>query len=377
MPQQSWYNTAMKFKIIKKDKTSRARAGEIKTLHGVIKTPCFVPDATYGAVKHATTCELENLGLQMVLGNIYHLWIRPGIPMIKKLGGLHKFMNWNRPVITDSGGFQVFSLVYRNKMGKVLENGIKFKDHLTGSNHYLTPAKSISAQLSVGSDILMVLDYPVSPAAKKKDNELSVALTSKWAKMSKNYFQKQKESRGRVLMAIIQGANEKNMRRRSYEELSKIDFDGYGFGGPPLDYDILKYTASLIPDEKIRYVMGGGTPKDILESVRMGWDMFDCVIPTRNARHGLLYTFNGEIRMSRQEYTLDQKPIEKNCPCTACKNNYSRAYLRHLFKVKEPLAARLFTLHNLTFYTRLMEKIRENIEKENFEGFYKKYKKKL
>ncbi|MFC1711648.1 tRNA guanosine(34) transglycosylase Tgt [Patescibacteria group bacterium] len=364
------------FNILSEDKGTEARLATLKTLHGTINTPAFIPDATYGAVKHLSSKELQNLGLQILLGNIYHLGLRPGTKTISKLGGLHSFMNWQKPIITDSGGFQVFSLVYKNKMGKVLKDGIVFKDHLSGKKYFLTPKKSISMQLQANSDILMVLDYPVFGHSNSKDNQESVALTTSWARDSKLAFDQLNKKNGRILMAIIQGANSKIMRKKSFQQLESIfSFPGYGFGGPPLNKKILKYTANLIPENRVRYVMGGGTPKDILESVSFGWDLFDCVIPTRNARHGLLYTFNGELRISQVKYKLDRKPIEKDCPCEAC-TSYSRAYLRHLFKVSEPLAQRLLSLHNLTFYIRFMEKIRESIKNKSFSSFYKQVLKK-
>ncbi len=360
------------FTVTSEDKTTRARTGQITTAQGPVLTPAFVPDATLGVVKHLSSLELKTMGLQMLLGNIYHLWLRPGVPVVKKMGGLHQFMDWHGPIITDSGGFQVLSLVYKNKMGKVLANGIKFKDHLTGTLHFLTPEKSIDMQLGVGSDILMVLDYPVLENSNLKDNKQSVKLTTAWAKESKNYFDKHSR-KDQILMAIIQGAGNMPLRKQSFEELEKVGpFPGYGFGGPPLNEKILAYTASLIPQDRIRYVMGGGTPRDIIKAVAMGWDLFDCVIPTRNARHGLLYTFKGEVRISQTKYKLDKKPIEADCPCLACQT-YTKAYLRHLFKAKEPLALRLFSLHNLTFYMRFMKRIRKSIETERFSALLKNY----
>ena len=362
-----------KFIIEAKDRHSKARTGLIRTKHGNIQTPCFIPDATLGTVKHLSPTELNLIPLQIILGNIYHLSLRPGIGLIKKMGGLHQFINWRKPVITDSGGFQAFSLVYRNKMGKILPNGIEFKDHLTGKTHLLTPKTSIKMQLDIGSDILMVLDFPVSPNAPEKDNRRSVELTVRWAKESKSFFTEQKSAKNKILMAIVQGADSKKMRRECFERLEEIGFPGFGFGGPPLNYEILEYTASLIPEEKIRYVMGGGTPLDILESVKMGWDLFDCVIPTRNARHGTAYTFHGTINLNQEKYKFDQKPIDPDCPCFACQH-HTRSFLRHLFKVKEPLAARLVTLHNLSFYTQLMKKIRTSIKNEQFSKIYKELK---
>ncbi len=363
---------AKKWQILVQDRRTRVRVGRIKTAHGVVETPCFIPDATYGAVKHLSALELEQIGLQMILGNVYHLGIRPGVEVIKRLGGLRKFMAWSGPILTDSGGFQAFSLVHRNGMGKITEGGIVFKDHLSGAGHFLTPEQSIQNQLDLDSDILMVLDYPVVAEAPESVNRYSVSLTTQWAKRSRDYFRAQAGSE-KILMAIIQGANSKVLRRRSFEELEAIEsFIGYGFGGPPVNREILAYTASLIPDDRVRYLMGGGTPKEIIEAVAMGWDLFDCVIPTRNARHGLAYVFEdevklrvGEIKIWQEQYRFDSRPIEPHCPCLACQH-YSRAYIRHLLKIREPLGQRLMTLHNLSFYMRLMKRIRKAIRKGEF-----------
>jgi queuine tRNA-ribosyltransferase len=363
------------FQILTEEKATKARLGRLNTLHGPITTPAFVPDATYGAVKHLSSQDLKKINLQIVLGNIYHLGLRPGTKIINKLGGLHQFMNWNKPIITDSGGWQVFSLVYKNKMGKVKNTGIEFKDHLSGTKHFLTPSKSIKQQLKADADILMVLDYPVLGKASAADNNRSVKLTTSWAKTSLKAFQKLNNKKDRIILAIIQGADSSKMRKKSYQQLSTLyNWPGYGFGGPPTNKKILKYTASLIPKSKIRYLMGGDSPLELIKAVSYGWDLFDCVIPTRNARHGLLYTFSGEIRINQEKYKLDKKPIEKNCPCQACQL-YSRAYLRHLFKVNEPLAPRLFSLHNLCFYLRLMEKIRSSIKNGDFSNLYKNIQK--
>jgi len=362
------------FTIKYQDHYTQARVGQIQTNHGLIETPTFVPDATYGAVKHLSSQDLKKMGLQMILGNIYHLGLRPGIPAIKKLSGLHQFMNWDQPIITDSGGFQVFSLVYKNKMGKIVESGIHFQDHLSGKLHFLSPKKSINDQLAIGTDLLMCLDYPIHPSDLSNENKISVRLTTKWAKecyqVYKSLLNKlphQHAANQPILMAIIQGANSKLMRKTSFNQLEKIcSWPGYGFGGLPLNEQILQYTAKLIPSDRIRYVMGTGTPYNILKAVAMGWDLFDCVIPTRNARHGLLYTFQGELRLTQAKYALDKKPIEKDCFCEGCLN-YSRAYIRHLLKVGEPLGQRLATLHNLTFYVKLMKKIRQSIKTNTFQ----------
>jgi len=356
------------FNITVKDKKTRARVGKVNTKNGAFQTPCFMPDATYGAVKHLSSQDLKDIRLQIVLGNSYHLSIRPGTKVIKKMGGLGKFMNWSGPILTDSGGWQAFSLVYQNKMGKVGLAGVEFKDHLTGQKHFIGPAESIQAQLDCGADILMAFDYPIAPGGGSKDNKKSVGLTTKWARQSKNYFENHKTNSNQVLLAIIQGANDKELRKQSYCQLAEIGFPGFGFGGPPVDNKMLGYVANLIPDDKIRYLMGGGPPKQIIKAISLGWDMFDCVVPTRNARHGLAYTFNGEIRILNSRYQLDKQPIEKGCDCLSCQN-YTRGYIRHLLKIKEPLGQRLMTIHNLRFYMRLMEKVRQEIKKGKFNEF--------
>jgi len=356
----------MSFSVIDRDNKTKARAGVIKTPSGKVLTPCFIPDATYGAVKHLSSPELKEIGLQMILGNSYHLWIRPGSKVLKKAGGLREFMDWKGPLLTDSGGWQVFSLVYRNKMGRVGNAGIEFQDHLSGKKHFLTPKKCVDIQMDINPDILMVLDYPISPTGNKTDNELSVKLTTKWAKESLDAFGKHKNNKGKILLAIVQGANSKTLREQSFKQLENTSsFPGYGFGGPPESQEILKYTANLIPDNRLRYLMGGGPPGQIVNAVGMGWDLFDCVVPTRNARHGTIYTFKGKLNLNNAKFKYDQKPIEKDCPCLAC-TTYSRSYLHHLLKVKEPLGPRLFTLHNLTFYMRLMDWIRKSIKKDEF-----------
>jgi queuine tRNA-ribosyltransferase len=344
----------------------------INTASGSVNTPAFIPDATYGAVKHLSTLELKQLGQQMILGNVYHLGIRPGIKQIKKLGGLKKFMKWDGPLLTDSGGWQVFSLIYSHQMGKISEDGVEFKDHLSGDLHQLTPEISIQDQLDLGSDILMCLDYPVAPGDLSQTNERSVRLTTKWAKTAYEYFQKNKDKQN--LLAIVQGASDKEMRLKSFQELEKItDWPGYAFGGVPEDMEILEYTARLIPDKKLRYVMGGSPPVQMLELITQGWDLFDCVVPTRNARHGVAYTFFGEVKIMQEGYRLDEQPVEKDCDCFACQN-YSRAYIRHLLKVNEPFGQRLMTIHNLYFYNHLLEKVRISIKKGQFVEMYAEIK---
>ncbi len=347
------------FEVIKSNPNSKARLGKIITPHGVVETPAFAPDATYGVVKHLSSNDLNTIGLSIVLGNSYHLSIRPGVDLIKQQGGLHYFMKWDGPMITDSGGYQVFSLVHAKQMGKVLDHGVEFRDHVTGNKHLLTPTTAIQNQLTLGSDILVVLDYPVFPNASIKDNEYSVERTTQWAKESKQAFISDPRSKGKILIAVIQGANDFKLRKRSYEELAEIGFDGFAFGGHPEKDDVAAYTANIIPDEKLKYMMGAGPPEDIIKFAKMGWDLFDCVVPTRNARHGLLYTSEGNLRIDKSQFQADQNPIDNVCKCELC-TTYSRSYLYHLFKVKEPLAARLATIHNLTFYMRLMRNIQES-----------------
>jgi queuine tRNA-ribosyltransferase len=359
------------FQILNQDSDTKARVGLIRTEHGEVETPNFIPDATYGAVKHLSAEDLSSVGLQMILGNVYHLGIRPGTDLIRKFGGLGKFMNWTGPILTDSGGWQVFSMVYSHRMGKVLEDGIEFKDHLTGNKHMLTPQSSIQMQLDLGADILMSLDYPIAPEDTSSTNQRSVRLTTKWAGIGNEFFEDTPESKNKMLMAIVQGANNKEMRKKCFEDLEKIGhFAGYGFGGVPEQNEVLEFTANLIPDDRLRYVMGCGTPVQIVQAVAMGWDLFDCVIPTRNARHGVAYTFEGEVKINQEKYCEDKEPIEKGCDCYACKN-YSRAYIRHLLKVNESLGQRLMTVHNLRFYVWLMAKIRESIKKEELDKFKK------
>jgi len=357
------------FKVLYQDKQTRARIGRLQTSHGSVTTPSYIPDATYGAVKHLTSQELNNTGLEMILANSYHLWLRPGTGLIKKFGGLHQFMNWSKPILTDSGGWQVFSLVYQNQMGRVLVNGVEFQDHLSGQTHLLTPAKAINNQLALNSDILMVLDYPVAPKPSLKDNQLSVKLTSRWAKQSHQAFINHPQAKTKLLMAIIQGANSKKLRKQSFNDLEAIyPFPGYGFGGPLPNDQALEYTAQLIPNDRLRYVMGCGRPQDLVKTIAMGWDLFDCVIPTRNARHGLVYTFKGKLRLLTQKFESDQRSIEPGCSCLACQH-YSRAYIRHLLKVKEPLGQRLTTIHNLSFYMQLLKQIKIHIKAQTYAKF--------
>jgi len=444
----------MMFKIIKKNKINHSRLGRLETKHGEIKTPVFMPIATQGAVKNLTPEELKILGAQIILGNTYHLWLRPGAEIIKKVGGLHKFMNWDGPILTDSGGYQVFSLgekIFKARgrnfsfaelvqpmaelkqsscekfvpapFGgvKLTDEGVEFRDPFDGKKHFLTPEKAIQIQLDLGSDIIMVLDHCPAYPASRVQVEDAVKRTTEWGRRCKEYFNKKihptpplkrrepnKNSslfKGRLggissplLFGIVQGGVYKDLRQRSARELLKIGFDGYAIGGvavgEPRKYlwQVLKWTLPLLPENKPRYLMGLGRPEEIIGAVAAGIDMFDCVIPTREARHGRLYIYSSTkphhsrtvgrvekyssrlsasgriartvnpdfyktLQITNSKFSKDLTPIDKNCDCYTCQN-FSRAYLDHLFKTKELLALRLATIHNLRFYLQLMERLR-------------------
>lgn len=361
----------MKFLLQHKDKFSKARAGLINTSHGMVETPIFMPVGTQGSVKSVNQTQLENdIRAQIILGNTYHLYLRPGEKVLEKAGGLHQFINWNKPILTDSGGFQIFSL---NELRKFEKDGVTFKSHLDGSKHFFTPEKAISIQRVIGSDIMMVLDectpYPCDFEYAKK----SMEMTSDWAVKNKNAFDKSKPLYGheQYLFGIIQGSVYKELREKSTNDLIKLDFDGLAIGGlavgePANDmYEIINFTTDLIPENKPRYLMGVGRPENILEAIELGVDMFDCVMPTRNARNAYLFTMSGIVTIRNAAYKDDFRPIDEKCDCFTCKN-YSRAYLRHLFNSKELLAYQLATIHNLTFYLNLVSEARKNIFNDTY-----------
>lgn len=349
------------FKIIHEEKETRARLGRITTPHGEFLTPVFMPVGTHATVKTLTPEDLIQCNAEIILGNSYHLYLRPGHKLIEEMGGLHRFMNWNRPILTDSGGFQVFSLgLFR----KVFQSGVRFKSHIDGSSHELSPEKCIEIQESLGADIMMVLDecipYPSSYEYAKKSTEL----TSTWAR-------KCRESRKdkNALFGIVQGGMFKDLREKSVKDIVSLDFDGYAVGGlsvgepKELLYEMMGFTLPLLPDKKPRYLMGLGEPEDILRAVLGGADMFDCVIPTRNARNGGLFTDSGRINIRNSKYTKDDSPIDPSCDCYTCLH-YSRAYIRHLFMSRETLGLRLNTIHNIFFYTKLLQRIRGAIKED-------------
>jgi len=368
------------FIVRAKDRKTSARVGRLITGHGEIKTPAFIPDATLASVKHLTAEEVADTGIQVVLGNLYHLWLRPGAEIISQAGGLHKFMNWSGPIVTDSGGFQVYSLIHKGSPGgKIRERGAFFNSHIDGKEKLLTPEESIKRQHQMGADILLTLDESVPATAPKSYFERSVPLTVRWAARSKEQFLKLNSSQDRLLFGIVQGGIFPDLLKKSAKETVAIGFDGYALGGVAVGlestrlHEVIGYSVAQLPEDKPRYMLGIGYPKEILKAVSEGIDLFDCVIPTRNARHGSLFTRQGRINLRKSQFANDWGPIETGCSCFACRN-YSRAYLRHLFSVGQPLACRLATIHNLTFYASLMKDVRLAIEKGEFANFIGKVK---
>jgi len=365
----------LKFFVSSKDK--KARAGYFETGHGVVETPVFMPVGTQGTVKAVNQKYLEEIKTQVVLSNTYHLYLRPGTEVLEKAGGLHRFMNWQKPILTDSGGFQVFSL---SELRKVKQDGVEFKSHLDGSAHFFTPEKVVAIQGSIGSDIIMVLDECTPYPCEYEYALNSAKLTSSWALMSKEAFEKSVPLYGhkQFMFGIIQGSVYKDIRELSAKDIAKLDFDGYAIGGlavgEPVDimYEMVDYTTSLMPENKPRYLMGVGRPENLLEAVERGVDMFDCVMPTRNGRNAYLFTSKGILSMRNAKFKDDFSEIDKQCDCYTCKN-FSKAYLRHLFIAGEILALELASIHNLNFYLSLMRTAREKI----IEGRFSEWKKEI
>lgn len=355
--------TLAKFGFQINNTLGKARTGMISTAHGEIRTPAFMPVGTVGSVKAMTVDAINQTGADIILGNTYHLMLRPTAERIYELGGLHKFMNWNKPILTDSGGFQVMSLA---KLRTISEQGVVFKSYLDGAQHIISPERSMEIQYFLDSNITMIFDECTPFPIEYKDAELSMKLSLRWAERSKLAF---KERPGYGLFGIVQGSVYKDLRLTSAKELENIGFDGYAVGGMTETqqalYDVLDYTISSLPENKPHYVMGIGKPSDIIGSVLRGVDMFDCVIPTRSGRNGQAFVRAGTINIRNSKYATDQMPLDELCNCPACKN-HSRAYLNHLVKSKEILGSILMTWHNLTFYQDLMEKIRESITVGDF-----------
>ena len=367
---------AIKFELIKESKDSKARLGKLYTPHGIIETPIFMPVGTRATVKAMTPEEVKDLGAQIILSNTYHLYLKPGHELIKEAGGLHKFMNWNGPILTDSGGFQVFSL---GDLRKIKEEGVEFRSHIDGSKHFLSPEKSIEIQNALGSDIMMAFDECAPYPASYEYVEKSMERTTRWAKRCKDFH---KDWDRQAIFGIVQGGMYKDLREKSAHDLVAMDFPGYAVGGlsvgepKELMCDILDYTTPLLPKDKPRYLMGVGTPDYLFEAVIRGIDMADCVLPTRIARNGTVLTSSGKLVIRNARYSRDFNSLDSECDCYTCKN-YSRAYIRHLFNVDEILGARLATIHNLHFLIKLMENIRKAIREDRLleykDEFYQKY----
>ena len=364
------------FELLAQDRHSKARHGRLATAHGVIETPAFMPVGTQGSVKAVSPQELRDLEAQIVLGNTYHLFVRPGLDVIRHFGGLHRFTNWNGPILTDSGGYQIFSLA---KLRKITEEGVHFQNHLDGTPTFISPEIAMQIQAALGSDIGMVLDECVPYPCQYDYAARSLEMTTRWAKRCKeanvqrstSNAQRSMPERRQLTFGIVQGATFEELRKQSAQALVEIGFDGYAVGGmsvgEPEEEMMRAIEASepFLPDDIPRYAMGLGTPPQLLELIARGMDMFDCVLPTRLARNGTAFTAEGTLNLKNAEFALDKKPIEENCTCPACQE-FSRGYIRHLVKAEEILGLRLITLHNLHFYLDLMRRARISIENGTF-----------
>ena len=365
----------IEYTLLKKEKNTGARLGKLKTNYGEYDTPMFMPVGTLATVKTLSPEELKDIHAGIILANTYHLWLRPGEDIVNEAGGLHKFMNYDGPILTDSGGFQVFSLA---KPKDITEDGVKFKNHLNGDELFLTPEKSIEIQNKLDSDIAMSFDECVGWPATYDYCASSVERTLRWAKRGKDVFKNPRQS----LFGIVQGGEYPELRKHCAEELVKMDFDGYSIGGTsvgedkPTMYKMVEMSTKYLPEDKVRYLMGVGDPIDIIENVIRGIDIFDCVSPTRLARHGHAYTKYGKINLKNNKYKRDFTPIDENCDCYACKN-YTKAYIKHLINSNETFGARLLSIHNIRYLIRLTEDLRTSIENDTIleykEEFIKNY----
>jgi len=382
------------FEILATDRHSKARQGRLPTAHGVIDTPAFMPVGTQGSVKGVSPRELRELKAQIVLGNTYHLFVRPGLDVIKHFGGLHKFMNWDGPILTDSGGYQIFSLA---KLRKITEDGVEFQNHIDGARAFISPEIAMEIQAALGSDIAMALDECVPYPCDYDYAAQSAEMTTRWARRCKEWKQKNAErptsniqrrmaepikyqpsTTNSLLFGIVQGATFEDLRKQSAQAIVDLDFDGYSIGGVSVgepQEEIMRAVESaepFLPSDKPRYAMGLGTPPQLLEMIARGMDMFDCVLPTRLARNGTAFTSTGTLNLKNAEFALDKGPIEENCACYAC-TEFSRGYIRHLIKAEEILGLRLITLHNLHFYLDLMRLARNRIENGEFDRFRREF----
>ena len=370
----------MKFELLKTD--GKARRGALSLSHGVVQTPIFMPVGTYGSVKEMSSADLDAVGAQIVLGNTFHLWLRPGLDVMKAHGGLHSFMNWTKPILTDSGGFQVWSL---GDLRKISEEGVAFQSPVNGDKLFLTPEESMRIQAVLNSDIVMVFDECTAYPSTRDQTAESMRLSMRWAKRSKEEFRALNNPN--ALFGIVQGGMMEDLRQESLDGLAELDFHGYAIGGlsvgePKEDMNrILAFTAPRLPEHKPRYLMGVGTPEDLVEGVSQGVDMFDCVMPTRNARNGWIFTRFGDIKIRNSRYRDDLGPIDESCACPVCtprahgddRPAYSRSYLYHLQKVQEILGAHLATVHNLYFYLDLMRQMREAIAQGAFAAWRRQF----
>ena len=368
----------MSLEFTLKKTSGKARRGEMKLNHGVVQTPIFMPVGTYGTVKAMAPNELEEIGSQIILGNTFHLWLRPGLDVIEKHGGLHKFMGWNKPILTDSGGFQVFSL---KGLRKITEEGVKFASPINGDKLFLTPEVSMQIQRVLNSDIVMVFDectpYKINDRpATEAEAAQSMRMSLRWAKRSKDEFVRL--GNPNALFGIVQGGMYEHLREESLRGLVDIGFHGYAVGGLSVGepkeemHRIMEKIVWQLPQDKPRYLMGVGTPEDLVEGVSQGIDMFDCVMPTRNARNGWLFTRYGDLKIRNSKYKDDLRPLDPTCDCYACRN-FSRAYLHHLQKVNEILGARLNTIHNLHYYLHLMQEIRDALDADRFDEWKEEF----
>ena len=363
----------MQFQIKYSDDKSKARTGQFETSHGIIQTPVFMPIGTIGTVKTLSPDDLIAQGAQMILSNTYHLYLKPGLEVLKEFDGLHNFIKWNGSLLTDSGGYQVYSL---NQLRTINDDGVEFKSHWDGSTHLFTPEKVVDIQRIIGSDIMMVLDQCISNPSDFASAESAYKLTTSWAQRSRDHFLVTKPEYGfkQFQFGIVQGGIYRELRKLSIEDLLLIDFDGYAIGGLAVGessgerWKITDFCTDLLPENKVRYLMGVGKPDDLLNAIELGVDMFDCVIPTRNGRNGSLFTSKGVININNAQFIKDKNPIDVKCMCFACQH-FSRAYLRHMFNVNEIFGLRLATIHNIHFYLDLIKNVRQAISDGKFMDF--------
>jgi len=358
------------FQVTARCTSTRARTGRLSLVHGTVETPVFMPVGTLGTVKAMAPEDLAAAGARIILGNTYHLYLRPGCDVIERFSGLHRFMHWDGPILTDSGGFQIFSLA---KLTRITEEGARFQSHLDGSGHLLTPERSIDIQITLDSDVIMCLDQCIAYPAERRAAEDAMEITTRWAERCRRTWLERTGGKN-ALFGIVQGGMYADLRRRSAEALAAMDFSGYALGGLSVGepnqmmYDVAEAALPLLPDDRPKYIMGVGTPEDLVELTARGADMFDCVMPTRNARNGQLFTRHGTLNIANSRHRTDTAPIDPACDCYTCRN-YSRAYLRHLYQSREILAYRLNTLHNLHYYIGLAAGMRAAVREGRFERF--------